>query len=86
MLSREQRKELNKFRMELKKEEERKRYLLSSKADVGILEDAVQLCNQDPSLQVTIKLGDGTVIELKTLKDKKASNPLFTSEAYLENN
>lgn len=86
MFSKEQKQELKKFKLELKKEEERKRYLLSAKADVGILEDAVQLCNQDPSLQVTIKLGDGTVIELKTLKDKRVSNPLFTGAAYLENN
>ena len=86
MFTKEQKEELKKFKLELKKEEERKKYLLSANADVGILEDAVQLCNQDPNLQVTVKLGDGTVIELKTIKDKKVSNPLFTGAAYLENN
>lgn len=84
MLNKSQREELKKFKLELKKEEERKKYLLSSKADIGLLEDAVQECNNNPNLVVTIKLGDGTVIELKTVKDKKQVNPLFTDAVYQE--
>lgn len=84
MLNKSQREELKKFKLELKKEEERKKYLLSSKADIGLLEDAVQECNNNPNLVVEIKLGDGTIIELKTVKDKKQVNPLFTNQVYEE--
>lgn len=75
-------KELRKYKKELKKEYLKKKYILSSKADVGILEDAVQECNMNPNLQVDIKLGDGTIISLKTTKEKRATNPLFTDAIY----
>ena len=77
-------KEIKEYKKFLKKELLKKKYLLSAKADVGILEDAIQECNANPNLVVTIKLGDGTVIELKTVKDKKQVNPLFTDAVYQE--
>lgn len=84
MLDRQHRKELQDFKLELKKREEQYKYLLNSKCDWSFIEELVQECNQNPGLQFTVRLGDGTVLELKTSKDKTATNPLFTDEAYRE--
>lgn len=83
-LNKAQRKELNDFKLQLKKKEEEMKYLLTSKCDWAFIEELVQQCNQNPGLTFTVRLSDGTVLELKTSKDKKVTNPLFTDAAYEE--
>lgn len=77
-------KELKKYKLELKKKYLQKKWLLNKDTDFGLLEDIIQQCNNNPGLTVTVKLGDGTVLELKTMKDKPYTNPLFTEAAFLE--
>lgn len=84
MLDKQHRKELQDFKLELKKKEEQYKYLLNSKCDWSFIEELIQECNQNPNLMFTVKLGDGTVLELKVRKDKTTTNPLFTDEAYRE--
>ena len=82
--TKQQRKELADFKLQLKKKEETMKYLISSRCDWSFIEELVQECNQNPGLTFTVRLGDGTILELKTSKDKTVTNPLFTDEAYRE--
>ena len=77
-------KEIKQFKKELKKQYLQKKYLLKKECDWGLIEELVQKANSNPSLAVTVKLSDGTVIEMKTTKDQKKINPLFTNAAYEE--
>ena len=60
------------------------KYLLKKECDWGLIEELVQKANSNPSLAVTVKLSDGTVIEMKTTKDQKKINPLFTDAVFEE--
>ena len=51
---------------------------------MAFLEEVIQEANQNPGLIVKVTLPDGTVIDIKTVKDSKVVNPLFTEAAYLE--
>ena len=78
------RKELADFKKELKKRELAMKSQLSCKTDMAFLEEVIQEANQNPGLIVKVTLPDGTVIDIKTVKDSKTVNPLFTEAAYLE--
>lgn len=77
-------KEIKQFKKELKKQYLQKKYLLKKECDWGLIEELIQKANSNPSLAVTVKLSDGTVIEMKTAKDQRKVNPLFTNAAYEE--
>ena len=77
-------KELREYKKELKKRYLQKKYLLKKDCDWGMLEDLIQQCNQNPNLTITVKLGDGTVLDLKTTSTRRSTNPLFTDRAYQE--
>lgn len=77
-------KEIKEFKKELKKQYLQKKYLLKKECDWGLIEELVQKANSNPSLAVTVKLSDGTVIEMKTTKDQKKINPLFTDAVFEE--
>lgn len=80
--------EVNKMVKEYKKtltsELAKRDALLSRQFDVSFLEDMIKECNMNPNLVCTVTLSDGTRIDLKTVKDEKPKNPLFTEQAYYE--
>ena len=80
--------EINKMVREYKKtltaELAKRDALLSRKFDVSFLEDMIKECNMNPNLVCTVTLSDGTRIDLKTTKDEKPKNPLFTNQVYEE--
>lgn len=47
--------------------------LLNAQTDWSMLEYFIQEVNNNPKLKVDIKLGDGTVLNIETYKDKKES-------------
>ena len=67
-------KEFLQIRREDKYKEKLKSRLLAKGMDYAYLEDLVQRVNNNPRLRITIKLNDGTVLELKTY------NPMYNTE------
>lgn len=65
------------FYKERKRQEREKKLLLSSKTDIGMLENIIKRCNDNPRLKVRIFMTDGTRYELSTYEPKR-DNPLYT--------
>lgn len=65
------------FYREKKREEKERKILLSRIANVGMLEDIIKRCNENPNLKVRIFCTDGTRYELSTYEPKN-DRPLFT--------
>ena len=84
MLNREARKELEQYKLELKRKELERKQLISSKMDWAALQEFIKKCNDNPGLHIKCTLADGTVIDLCTEKEQRKVNPLFTSAAYDE--
>lgn len=85
MFSKEARKELAQYRVELKKKELERKQLIKSKMDFGVLEEFIMKCNSNPGLHVKFTLADGTIVDMFSEKDLAAKrNPLFTDAVYDE--
>lgn len=84
MLSKEARKELEAYKLELKKKEDEYKHLISHNMDFAFLQEFINKCNDNPGLSVKITLKDGTVIDMVAQKEQKREFPLFTAAAYEE--
>ena len=84
MFSKEAKRELEQYKLELKKKELERRQLIKSKMDFGALEEFIIKCNTNPGLHVKFTLADGTVIDMFSEKELIKRNPLFTEQVYLE--
>ena len=74
-------KELYKQQMEEKK---RKQRLLSNKSDWSMIEYYIQKCNENPDLRVTIRLYDGTTINMNTYRPEKKSIDSMLNDITIE--
>lgn len=87
MLSKEAKKELEAYKLELKKKELERKTLLEQTSDWGALEEFIQKCNTNPNLHIKITLTNGTIINMvTTVPSNQKLNPLFTDEVYDEDN
>lgn len=84
--SKEAKRELESYRLELKKKELERKQLIRSKMDWAGLEEFINKVNSNPSLHVKATLADGTVLDLWTEKKMDYRNPLFTEAAFVEDN
>ena len=84
MFSKEAKKELEAYKVELKMKELERAQLKKAKMDWAALEEFVQKCNNNPGLHIKCTLGDGTVIDICTVKEQRKTNPLFTDAVYEE--
>lgn len=64
------------FYKEQKRKEKEKRILLNSITNIGMLEEIIQRCNDNPNLKVVIYMRDSTRYELSTYQYK--SKPAYT--------
>lgn len=69
------------FFVECKKEEKLRKTLLNHKMDLGLLEQFIQKCNENPDLRIDIHLTDGTVLNMKCYQ-KKATQDLINGNIY----
>lgn len=70
------------FKKKLIEENAKKEAVINHQFDWSYLEELIQECNDNPNLIVNVTLADGTKLELKTAKEKRQVNPLFTEAAY----
>ena len=84
MFSKEAKRELEQYKLELKKKELERAQLIKSKMDFGALEEFIMKCNTNPGLHVKFTLADGTVIDMFSEKDIIKRNPLFTEQVFQE--
>lgn len=85
MFSKEAKRELEQYKLELKKKELERAQLIKSKMDFAALEEFVQRCNSNPGLHIKCTLSDGTVIDMCTVREQRKTNPLFTDAVYEDN-
>lgn len=83
-LSKENRSILIELEKELLLKQEQEKNLINHNTDFAMLEEFVQQCNNNPNLVINVTLADGTKLEIKTTKENKKINPLFTDLAYQE--
>lgn len=72
--------EWQKYLEEIKKKET----LIRHNTDFAMLEEYIQQCNNNPGLVINVTLADGTKLEIKTVKDERKVNPLFTDQVFQE--
>ena len=68
----------------LKQEKLQKEALLSSKSNWSMVEYWIQQCNNNPDLNVTIRLLDGTVVHMNCYKPVKPSMDALLSNVTIE--
>lgn len=83
-LSKENKKLLEEVQKQLLLKQQQEQNLINHSTDWGALEEYIQQCNNNPGLIINITLADGTKLEIKTVKEQKKVNPLFTEQAFLE--
>lgn len=83
-LSKENKKFLEEVQRQLLQKQQQEQNLINHSTDWGALEEFIQQCNNNPGLVINVTLADGTKLEIKTVKDERKVNPLFTQAAYEE--
>lgn len=83
-LSKESKQYLKDVQKELLLKEQQKQQLINHSTDWAMLEEFVQQCNNNPGLTIDVLLADGTKLSIKTVKEERKVNPLFTEQAYQE--
>lgn len=83
-LSKENKKFLEEVQRQLLQKQQQEQNLINHSTDWGALEEFIQQCNNNPGLVINVTLADGTKLEIKTVKDERKINPLFTQAAYEE--
>jgi len=83
-LSKENKKLLEEVQKQLLLKQQQEQNLINHSTDWGALEEFIQQCNNNPGLIINVTLADGTKLEIKTVKEQKKVNPLFTDAAYEE--
>ena len=71
MLTKEERAQLKKLKQKMLLEKQQKKLLINKNTDWGLLEQLIQQVNENPELDVTVSLGDGTTLKLKTVKKEE---------------
>ena len=71
MLNREEREQLKKLKQKMLLEKQQKKLLITKDTDWGLLEQLIQNVNENPELEVSVNLRDGTTLKLKTIKKQE---------------
>lgn len=71
MLTKEEREQLRKLKQKMLLEKQQKKLLINKNTDWGLLEQLIQQVNENPELDVTVSLRDGTTLKLKTIKKEE---------------
>lgn len=71
MLSKEEREQIKKLKQKMLLEKQQKKFLISKNTDWGLLEQLIQQVNENPELEVSVNLRDGTTLKLKTIKKQE---------------
>lgn len=71
MLSKEEREQIKKLKQKMLLEKQQKKLLISKNTDWGLLEQLIQQVNENPELEVSVNLRDGTTLKLKTIKKQE---------------
>jgi hypothetical protein len=71
MLNREEREQLKKLKQKMLLEKQQKKLLINKNTDWGLLEQLIQRINENPELEVSVNLRDGTTLKLKTIKKQE---------------
>ena len=71
MLSKEEREQIKKLKQKMLLEKQQKKFLISKNTDWGLLEQLIQQINENPELEVSVNLRDGTTLKLKTIKKQE---------------
>lgn len=71
MLTKEEREQIRKLKQKMLLEKQQKKLLINKNTDWGLLEQLIQQVNENPELQVTVSLRDGTTLKLKTIKKEE---------------
>lgn len=83
-LSKENKQFLEEVQKQLLQKQMQEQNLINHNTDWGALEEYVQQCNNNPGLIINVTLADGTKLEIKTVKEQKKVNPLFTQAVFEE--
>lgn len=71
MLSKEEREQIKKLKQKILLEKQQKKLLINLNTDWGLLEQLIQQVNENPELEVSVNLRDGTTLKLKTIKKQE---------------
>lgn len=71
MLSKEEREQIKKLKQKMLLEKQQKKLLININTDWGLLEQLIQQVNENPELEVSVNLRDGTTLKLRTTKKQE---------------
>ena len=71
MLSKEEREQIKKLKQKILLEKQQKKLLININTDWGLLEQLIQQVNENPELEVSVNLRDGTTLKLRTTKKQE---------------
>ena len=71
MLSKEEREQIKKLKQKILLEKQQKKLLININTDWGLLEQLIQQVNENPELEVSVNLRDGTTLKLRTIKKQE---------------
>lgn len=71
MLSKEEREQIKKLKQKMLLEKQQKKLLINKNTDWGLLEQLIQQVNENPELEVSVNLRDGTTLKLRTIKKQE---------------
>ena len=71
MLSKEEREQIKKLKQKILLEKQQKKLLINVNTDWGLLEQLIQQVNENPELEVSVNLRDGTTLKLRTIKKQE---------------
>lgn len=71
MLSKEEREQIKKLKQKMLLEKQQKKLLVNKNTDWGLLEQLIQQVNENPELEVSVNLRDGTTLKLRTTKKQE---------------
>ena len=71
MLSKEEREQIKKLKQKMLLEKQQKKLLVNKNTDWGLLEQLIQQVNENPELEVSVNLRDGTTLKLRTIKKQE---------------
>ena len=71
MLTKEEREQIKKLKQKMLLEKQQKKLLINVNTDWGLLEQLIQQVNENPELEVSVNLRDGTTLKLRTIKKEE---------------
>ena len=70
-IKKEMKEALKQAKKEIVEDMKRRQMLINAKTDFAMLEQFIQSVNANPDLKITFTTADGTVIELKTTRERQ---------------